>query len=344
MKKSIYLIVGLFVTLNLVFQDRVIASHFDNEYHIKRITETHHIQFGAKPKIKLESLDVVNSVLLEPYAVHQFKVRSNPEVIVRSTNGSITVKRGSSDTVKVEVYITRRGLALLAGDRVGDDFRLVVRQRNNQVYAEVINLKGAAWTSNMPVFDFVIEVPERVNTSLHTNFGDIKISRVSGMVEAKTSSGIIHTSDTQGTFRLSTTSGEVIVESHKGEAFTNLLNGNVNYTNVQGESRVKVMTGNVRMHEMRGSVLVSNTNGNIELTSLMVNQLVDIQTIVGDVSIRLPQKGAFDLQSEAQTITINREYEVSRSYGRETLNAMVNRGGVPIHVKTRVGNVDIQLQ
>lgn len=332
-------VAGLFVSVTSIHAATVTADHY-----VYKLTDTHQIQVSGIPKLETLDLYGTTTTVVDPYAVHKFKVFSNPEVTVRSTNGSITIVRGSSDTVKVEVYIKRRGLAILATDRFNDDFRLVVRQRQNRIFAEVINLKGAAWSSNMPVFDFRVEVPERSSASLHTNFGDISVDGITGMVDAMTSKGIIHTSNTQGMFKLSTTSGEVVVDSHKGEVFTNLLNGDVSYENVHGESRIKVVSGNIVLNNMRGSILVSNTNGSVDLNALMVNQLIDIQTVVGDIRVNLPRKGAFDLLSEGQNVQINNDAEIISTPGKEMLHTKINQGGVPIHLRTRVGQVDIKLE
>jgi hypothetical protein len=333
---------GVVVLLGLALTSN--AASVSSENVALRLSDSHQFLILGKQKISTPEIDATRSVVVEPYAVHEFRVLSNPEVIVRSTNGSVKVVKGASNKVRIEIHITRRGLSLLASDRIGDDFRLVVRQRNNQIYAEVINLKGAAWTSNMPVFDFIVEVPERTSASLHTNFGDISVSGVSGMVDAMTSKGVIHTTDTQGMFKLSTTSGEVVVDSHKGEVFTNLINGDVTYSKIQGESRIKVVSGNIVLNEMRGSILVSNANGSVDLNALMVNQLIDIQTVVGNINVRLPKRGAFDVVSEGQIVQINNDAEVRRTPGGESLNTKVNQGGVPVHLRTRVGQVDIKLE
>lgn len=342
-KKYIQLVAAIGVAVLSVSATPVFAASVTSDHNNHRLTDSHQVHVDGTIRIKTIELHGSTSTVVDPYAVHTFKVLSNPEITVRSTNGSITVVKGTSDEVKVEVYIKRRGLAILASDRINDDFRLVVRQRQNRIFAEVINLKGAAWSSNMPVFDFIVKVPEKSSASLHTNFGDISVDGVTGMVDAMTSQGIIHTSDTQGMFKLSTTSGEVIVESHKGEVFTNLLNGDVSYENVHGESRIKVVSGNIVLNNMRGSVLVSNTNGSVEMNALMINQLVDIQTVVGDIKVSIPSKGAFDLLSEGQIVHINNDSEIIRSPGKEMLNTKINQGGVPIHLRTRVGQVDIKL-
>jgi len=342
--KILQLVVTVGFVLLTVATTSIHAASVTTDKYYHRVSDFHQVQVGTIPKIMTLDNSGLSTIVEEPYAVHKFKVLSNPEVTVRSTNGSITIIKGSSDTVKVEVYIKRRGLAILTNDKLNDDFRLVIRQRQNRIFAEVINLKGAAWTSNMPVFDFVVEVPERASASLHTNFGDISVNGISGMVDAMTSQGVIHTSDTQGMFKLSTTAGEVIVESHKGEVFTNLLNGDVSYNDVQGESRIKVVSGNIVLKDMRGSILVNNTNGLVDLDVLMVNQLIDIQTVVGDVTVRLPRRGAFDLVSEGQLVQINNDSEVISTPGRDILNTKINQGGVPIHLKTRVGQIDIKLE
>lgn len=278
----------------------------------------------------------------EPYSSQEFKVNGTPTVNVRSTNGSITVKRGAGNVVKVEMYVTRRGLSILSSEKLGDDYRFVFRQRNNIIFAEVINLKGAASTTNMPVFDFVVIMPEKSNASLLTNFGDINITGVDGEVDARTSRGEIVTEKTSGMFRLSTTSGGVHVDGHRGSVFTNAIQGDVRYNEVQGETRIKVLSGNVDLQSMRGSVLVHCTNGNIDYNARMVDQLVNLESVVGNITISLPGSGAFTFNASANHIDVDRQVNLVGQISDRSVQATMNGGGVPVLIQSRVGQISIK--
>src|SRR5690606_22896447 len=97
----------------------------------------------------------ITSNVQEPYAVHEFKVRNIPTVSIRSNNGSIKLEKSNDGKVRIEMYVTRRGLAILSSERL-DDYRFVFRQRHDNIYAEVISTKNSAWSSNTPAFDFVV--------------------------------------------------------------------------------------------------------------------------------------------------------------------------------------------
>ena len=280
----------------------------------------------------------------EPYAVHEFKVRNTPTVSIRSNSGSIKVEKSSDGKVRIEMYVTRRGLAILSSERLEDDYRFVFRQRHNNIYAEVISTKNSAWSSSTPSFDFIVFVPEESNASLITNSGNISIAGIQGEMDARTSKGTISVSRTQGTIRLSTASGDVEVDSHKGEVFTNSIHGNINYNNVQGESRIKVVSGNVTLDEIRGSTLVQSTNGNIDYTARRVDQLVDLKTVIGNITAKIPRNGAFSFDFHGQSVNLDSFDNFVGDVQRTYITGTINGGGVPVHATSKLGNVIVQIK
>lgn len=319
------------------------AQHHVQQHRTLTTTDSEFVVTGIVPALHTaEVYGAVKSVVSEPYSSQEFRVTGTPTVNVRSTNGSITVKTGTSNIVKVEMYVTRRGLSILSSEKLGDDYRFVFRQRNNTVFAEVINLKGAASTSNMPVFDFVVYVPEKSNASFLTNFGDISISGVEGDVDARTSRGEIITERTSGLYRLSTTSGGVHVDGHRGSVFTNAIQGDVNYNEVHGETRIKVLSGNVDLRSMRGSVLVHCTNGNIDYTARMVDQLVNLESVVGNINVSLPGTGAFTFTANANQIDVDRQVALVGQISGRAVQATMNGGGVPVVLQSKVGQISIK--
>lgn len=319
------------------------AQHHVQQHRIRLTTDSELVVIGNVPALNMiEVSGPMRSVVSEPYSSQEFRVTGTPTVNVRSTNGSITVKTGTSNVVKVEMYVTRRGLSILSSEKLGDDYRFVFRQRSNTIFAEVINLKGAASTANMPVFDFVVYVPEKSNASFLTNFGDITISGVEGDVDARTSRGEIITERTSGMYRLSTTSGGVHVDGHRGSVFTNAIQGDVNYNEVHGETRIKVLSGNVDLKSMRGSVLVHCTNGNIDYTARMVDQLVNLESVVGNITVSLPGTGAFTFTANANHIDVDRQVALVGQISGRAVQATMNGGGVPVVLQSKVGQISIK--
>jgi DUF4097 and DUF4098 domain-containing protein YvlB len=297
------------------------------------------------------SLDVVFSELdsynqnsqTEPYQTTDFKVSGTPNITVKSINGSIQVHPGDTRTVRVELYVTRRGLAVLGTDRLGDDYRIVMRQRNDHITAEIISLKGGAFSTNTPSFNFIVYAPVNVNASLSTNNGDISITDIGGNIDIRSSSGNIQLANTRGTSRLSSTSGNIRVQSHTGTVFTNAIAGDVRYHDVSGECRIKVVSGNVTLDEIRGSTIVHTTNGNIELNTSLIDVLIDLETIVGNIKTSLPSNVALNFDVQGQRVNINAVSNFAGDIRRNSINGKLNGGGTPVRIKSAVGSIDIQL-
>jgi len=280
----------------------------------------------------------------EPYQKVDFDVTSTPNITVKSVNGSIQILPGDSRTVRVELYVTRRGLTVLGTERLGDDYRIVMRQRNNMVVAEVISLKSGSWSSNTPTFNFVVYAPNNSNASLSTNNGDISITDIRGNIDVRSSSGNILLENTSGTSRLSSTSGNVRVNTHSGTVFTNAVAGDVRYYDVIGECRIKVVSGNVTLDNIRGSSVVHATNGNIELTMTGIEVVMDLETIVGNIRTNLPSNGKLNLAVQGQRVNMNAVRNFDGSIERNSINGKLNGGGIPVRMKSSVGSIDIQLR
>jgi hypothetical protein len=280
----------------------------------------------------------------EPYQKADFKVSGTPNITVKSVNGSIQVLPGDSRTVRVELYVTRRGLTVLGTDRLGDDFRIVMRQRNDQITAEIISLKGGSWSTNTPIFNFVVYAPINSNASISTNNGDITVTDIRGNIDVRSSSGDISLVNTRGASRLSSTSGNVRVNSHSGAVFTNALAGDVRINDVTGECRIRVISGNVTLDDIKGSTIVHATNGNIELNTSRIDVLIDLETIVGNIRTTIPANGALNLNIQGQRVNINAARNFVGDIQRNSINGKLNGGGVPVRIKSAVGSVDIRLQ
>jgi hypothetical protein len=280
----------------------------------------------------------------EPYQKIDFDVKGTPNITVKSVNGSIQMIPGDSRTVRVELYVTRRGLTVLGTDRLGDDYRIVIRQRNDLVVAEVISLKGGSWSTNTPTFNFVVYAPINSNASLSTNNGDITITDIRGNIDVRSSSGDIHLVNTRGTSRLSSTSGNIQVNKHSGTVFTNAIAGDVNYQDVTGECRIKVLSGNVTLDNIRGSSVVHTTNGNIELNISRIDVLLDLETVVGNIRTTLPSTGALNLAVQGQRVNMNAARNFDGAIQRNSINGKMNGGGIPVRMKSAVGSIDIHLR
>lgn len=280
----------------------------------------------------------------EPYISQEFNVTGVPSITVRTGHGSIRLVTSNENKVRVELYVVRRGLALLSGDRVLDDYHIVIRQRHNEITAEVINKRGGNWSSNAPNFNFVIHAPKKVSASLNTLIGDVDIDDVEGALDIRSSAGNISINGSSGSARVNSRAGNIKVESFQGIFFSNSLSGDLNLTGVKGELRLRVVSGNVTMKDVDGSIIVHCTNGNISLVSNRIDQLVDLESVVGNVNVSLPQNLKIDFNVQGQRVDINQITNFSGQILPNSIVGKLNNGGVPVRIKSQVGNVQIQLK
>lgn len=300
-----------------------------------------HVVSGSEGN--LHSTLTVSGNTNEPWRVEEFTVRGIPNVVVRTITGNIKVQTADTDKVRIELFVTRRGLNILSSDRLGDDYRMVFRQRHQEVVAEVISLKGAAWSPNAPVFNFVVTVPKRSHISVNSQNGDIEIAQIDGNIDVRTASGRILLENTRGNSRLSSTSGDILVQSHNGVVFSHALSGNVLYENVNGESRIKVTAGDVTMRNVGGNIAVQTVNGHIDVDVRQLDTLIDLESVVGDIRTNLPSTAKMTLNAVAQAVNVNNLNNFDGEVRRASMIGHLNGGGIPIRIRSRVGTIEIDL-
>jgi len=303
-----------------------------------------HSAANTMPRANLGAMVSSVEVSDEPYLVQEFSVTGTPNISVRPGQGSITLIGASEGSVRVEIYVTRRGLAILQSDRLMDDYRVVVMQRNNQITAEVASKRGNSWSSSAPSFNFVVYAPSNTNASLVTGNGNIEISNISGTVEARNGQGNLSTSGGEGSSRLFSAVGSILVNAHSGVVFANAMAGDVSFREVDGETRLKLVAGNAVLENMQGTVIAHVTTGNIRYNSLSLGDLVDLETIVGNIQANFTGNRGLELNIQGTRVSVGTIRNFTGDIRATRIAGQLNGGGIPIRMKTTIGEIDVDIQ
>jgi len=243
-----------------------------------------------------------------------FAVGESVRLVVNSENGSIEVKTGSDNEVRVQA--TLRGANRIEYEAKQDGDTITVSARRTRW---VLFARG-------PVTDLIIAVPTRADVNLETSNGSIELDGVEGSGSLRTSNGKIVLKDVKGNFDGDTSNGSITIEAMEGSARFQTSNGRVDLREVIGEVDVETSNGRISFSgEMttggRNRLITSNGAVNVELRGTPSVSL-DASTSNGDVICGLPI-----------LITVMKEKELTGTIGA---------GEAHLYIRTSNGDVSIR--
>jgi len=243
-----------------------------------------------------------------------FAVGESVRLVVNSENGSIEVRIGSEDEVRVQA--TLRGANRIEYEAKQDSDTITVTARRTR---RVLFGFGSGT-------DLVITVPTRVDVDLETSNGRIEVSGTQGAGSLRTSNGRIVLEDVVGDFVGDTSNGSITIDTMEGSARLHTSNGRVELREVIGEVDVETSNGRITFSgEMipggRNRLITSNGNVSVELRGT-ASVALDASTSNGDVSSELPI-----------LVTVMKEKELTGTIGD---------GEADLYIRTSNGDVTIR--
>lgn len=225
-----------------------------------------------------------------------FSVSSGGTFILDTDNGSVDVESHDRDTV--EVLVEKKG-------RNSDDLEIEFSQDGN-------NVKVTADRSNLSFFGgsnvkFVVKVPAQYNLDLRTSGGSIRISSLTGDVDAYTSGGSIRLGE---------------------------INGNVEVKTSGGSINVEEVDGNINAHTSGGSIKATFSSQPTENSRLT--------TSGGSVTAYLLPSIAVDLYASTSGGRVSSDFGVRGVTKKTKIDGEINGGGPKLTLKTSGGSVRIK--
>jgi hypothetical protein len=125
-------------------------------------------------------------------------------------------------------------------------------------------------------------------------------------------------------------------------------NGNISISNVEGNLQFIALNGNLNLENLAGDVRGKTTNGNVGVKlsgNSWIGMGLDVETTNGNVGLIVPQNYAASLETGTamgELIgSINPDMKKKVRPGGRQILTKLNSGGVPIRLKTTVGNISV---
>ncbi|HJZ46609.1 MAG TPA: DUF4097 family beta strand repeat-containing protein [Roseiflexaceae bacterium] len=213
---------------------------------------------------------------------------------------------------------------------------------------------------------YTISVPAGAQADIHTGSGQIDVEGLSGAVSLASVSGDVHASDMTGGLTVSTTSGDVQLSDIAGKLDVGSISGDVTLENgkidgatinttsgevaldgVAGPLKLTSVSGDISVRDARdGALSFSTTSGEIEYDgSLARGSANKVDSISGDVRLRLPESSGFRLDASTVSGDLSSEFQL---LGGESplrgLRGVAGDGSATLTIGTTSGDIRIERQ
>ncbi len=211
-----------------------------------------------------------------------------------------------------------------------------------------------------------IAVPSGAQADIRTASGEIDVEGLSGAVSLASFSGNVRAGDLTGGLTVSTTSGEVQLNDIAGKLEVGSISGDVKLENgkidgatvsttsgevdldgVAGALKLTSVSGNIQVREARdGRLDLSTTSGEIEYDGSLARESANsLNSISGDVRVRLPDANSFRLDASTVSGDISSEFELrDGQQARRSLSGVAGDGSATLTIGTTSGDIGIERQ
>ena len=255
-----------------------------------------------------------------------FPIASGGKLVVDVDFGGIEVTSHEGDQVEVRVERkVTRGTQEEEQQFLQDRPVVFTQEGNTLTIRSRAEKKNAwAWKGKQRLDGrYTIAVPRHFHTQLKTSGGSVGINHLEGDAQLHTSGGSIQVAGGGGSLKGHTSGGSIAVKEFRGPVQVNTSGGSVH---------IEVVSGNVEG---------STSGGSVSASLKAVPDSVKLSTSGGNVTLRVPNNAAFDLDAATSGGRAGSELPVTIS-GKKSgthLKGPVNGGGHPVVLRTSGGNV-----
>ena len=267
----------------------------------------------------------------------------------------------ADDTIEPQIQVT-------VGVNTGDKEKAAKIAEESKVYVErgeTLNIRAEGtkyrnwwWFVNNARMDLVIIVPTSAldllelelldgdvtvtdvtlsgRGSLRTTNGDIRLTRVGAAdrLRAETVSGDIVANSLKGPTELDTKNGDIQVSGAASKVQATTLNGEITLKDIDGDALADTLNGDVRLTNAGKLVKAGTKNGEIIAESRLVGGDWTLDTMNGDVLLKLPRSGHYEVEgtsrfgdvSSGLELNVDRQ-KIAGRIGSGTYKVKVASGG-----------------
>ncbi|MWC30693.1 DUF4097 family beta strand repeat-containing protein [Paenibacillus sp. MMS18-CY102] len=178
----------------------------------------------------------------------------------------------------------------------------------------------------------VSDLSAPVKLTLNVGDGQVIAAGVAGTVAAKTVNGNVQLRDIQGDIEASARNGSIEVTRAGANVNASTSNGGIHLNHVLGDLEADTKNGEIKIQEAAGSVKADTLNGSIEASATTLGGDWDIVGLVGDVRLRLPVQGNYEMNGSATFGTIKVDLGLPLEVNKKTVRGTVGTGQYRIYV------------
>jgi DUF4097 and DUF4098 domain-containing protein YvlB len=273
-----------------------------------------------------------NSVRAESTEEKTLKVSGPVNLTLENDFGDVSVSAGSDGQVKVVAEKTAWGSDDAEAQKELDELQVLIEQTGNNIdisiqhpdQMNVLNLRPDIWSVK-----FTITVPEETATTLHSFNGDLALSGTTSDVDLRTDFGNVDISDVSGVVNVKTNNGDVTAQNIVSDEDVSLASdfgeivaheitaANITADSTNGTLDLQDLTasgvlsaasdfGNISLSNGQATTLdVDSTNGKVTLEDIDVEGKATVQNDFGDVTLTTVDASAYDLQAKNGKIKLD---------------------------------------
>jgi len=280
---------------------------------------------------------------------------------VSTGSGNIRVRPGGSAQVEV---IGRIKVTNWFGRDAEDRVRRIeanppIQQSGNNI--RIGHIDDPELRRNISI-SYELTVPAETELHSHSGSGNQIIEGIHGTVEVEAGSGNLKISDIGSKVRAEAGSGDIQIEHVKGNVHTKAGSGSIRATDIAGGFEAHTGSGHISLEQTApGSVSADSGSGGMDLRGVHGTLEATagsgdiraegeptggwtVRTGSGTVQLKLAPGAAFDLNARTSSgsLSVAQPVTVQGSMGRKEIHGKVNGGGVPVHVETGSGSIEIE--
>lgn len=181
----------------------------------------------------------------------------------------------------------------------------------------------------------------RGEVNAKTSAGVIEIRNCKGEISAQTSAGTMEARNCDGTLSLTTTGGTIELREITGNAYATTSAGTIEAYQIDGVLKVSTAAGTIDVKEMRGSLAAMTNLGTIDAEVLQLGDYLNLESHSGNVKVNMPVDQGMELDVEGVQVKAPRFTGFEGKFQPNLIKGNTKRGGIPVTIKARAGNVKI---
>lgn len=252
-----------------------------------------------------------------------FQLAPGARVEVSSIRGPVEITSGDGAMAEVKIVRSARTRADL------EYHKIAVEPLGGGLVVRGIQEPENRRDRNIQVdHHVVLKLPRRVDLSVSSVSGWIKLGDVDGPVTVKSISGSADIGNVGGNLAMTSISGSVEVG------------------NVGGDARVRSISGNLRLGQVNGALEVQSVSGAVNATLLSLSpEGIQIKSVSGSIEIGFKSEvnADFSADSISGRVHLDMPNVVRDSETKEpNVRARIGSGGTPITIFSVSGNIRLK--